>query len=149
MAESIGTTQAKKLLTYVWFVGSAIPFLLVVCQSAIGDRYGVRVREVWEWLLPTLVPTSTLILGVLVWEARNTRRRSRRVSRVLFRVTLGLAVVYLLIVNGLLVFMQPVDPGAAGVGGIETLTGSGIYLAPLQGLVTAAFGAFFVSGESE
>ena len=145
MSTTITAKQAQRRLAYLWFIGAALPFLLVVLQSLVGSKYGDRSREVWEWLLPTILPTSSLILSVLVVDAHQRSNGRRRIGRLLYNLAFWLAGIYLLIVNAHLVFMPPVDPTGEAVGGLETLSASTIYLGPLQGLVTAAFGAFFVS----
>lgn len=137
----VSVDYCKRRLASVWFVGAGVIFTLVLVQSLL-NRYADHVNEVWGWLLPTVVPTLSLIIGVLVFDAIQQTRRHRRIDRFLFRLTFGLSAMYLVAVLLVIVF-QPL----AAVPPVQLMNQANIWLGPFQGLVAAAMGAFFVKAE--
>ncbi len=143
MASSrIPTRVARRRLALLWFAGAAVVFLLVVGQS-IGGKYGSAVADAWSWFLPTVLPSLSIMVSVLVLDVRRSSR-DRNVDRFVFRLTSWLSVSYLVLVLSTLL-LQPI----AGVEPIELMRRSNLWLGPLQGIVTAALGAFFVKGEEK
>ena len=130
-------SSAKRRLSVVWFAGAALLSLLMVAQTIFGHY--ADAAEAWSWLLPGIVPTLSLIIGVLVVDALGKGAADRHVDRFMFRVALGLSVFYLLLV-AVPVLAQPFTELAPG----ELLELSNLGLAPAQGLVSAALAAFFV-----
>ena len=136
--------KSRSFLAYLWVVGSVALIVLAISFHVIGDRYGNRDGEVWEWLLPSFMPTLTLIISVLVTDNQNDSSTST-VSKTLFHITAGCASVYLLLLFCLLLFPQAGNE----VDSIDKLKQTSIYLGPLQGIVSAAYGAFFISRSSQ
>ena len=136
---SIQMSLCKKRLGLVWFIGGGTPFLLMVVQSIAGF-YGDRTEEAWGWLLSTIMPTISLIIGVLVADARHHSRDIGDVDTFIYRVTLWLSVIYLVIVSLTFVLRR-----LSGMDQLELMKLSHLWLAPLQGLVAATIGVFFVS----
>ncbi|NUN14374.1 MAG: hypothetical protein HUU55_12155 [Myxococcales bacterium] len=132
---------AKRRLATLWFVGSGLAFALVLVQSILG-KYGEQTADAWSWLLPTIVPTLSLIVGVLVMDALKKGVKTRSISRFMVSLTMGLSIAYLSTVL-LTLLLQPFAPIAP----LALLKQSNLWLSPLQGLATAALGAFFVKGE--
>jgi hypothetical protein len=130
--------QCKRVLALVWFIGAGVLFFMLLMQSVLG-RYGDRTSDAWSWLLPSIMPTLSLIIGVLVAEGPLARPNAALADRFLYRLTLGISVVYLLAV--LMVFLlQPFST----VGPFELMNQANLWLGPIQGLTAAALGAFFV-----
>jgi hypothetical protein len=136
-------TYCKRRLATVWFTGGGIAFFLVLVQSILG-RYGEEVGKAWGWLLPTVLPTLSLIIGVLVYDAVERPDTGRRIDRFLFRLTVALSCGYLLAVL-LVLLLTPLS----NLGPIELMSQASVWLGPLQGLVAAAMGAFFVKAARE
>jgi hypothetical protein len=137
MAISVG--NGKRWLATVWFAGAGLVFFVVLIQSLLG-RYGDDVDKIWGWLLPTVMPTLSLIVGVLVFDAvQHDHQTRRKIDRFLFRLTAGLSAAYLLSVL-LVIAIQPL----AAAPPLQLMTQANIWLGPFQGLVAAAMGAFFV-----
>jgi hypothetical protein len=134
---------SQKWLATVWLVGAGILFLIVLLQSIFG-RYGNDTSEVWGWLLPNTVPTISLIIGVLVADAFNEDEKPKSVDRFIFRLALFLSIIYLVTLT-LTLLTQPFSPFKAQ----ELMKQSKLWLAPLQGLVSASLGAFFVQRKVE
>src|SRR3546814_12120112 len=62
--------SSKWMLAAIWLVGAGGVFLLLVAQSLLG-RSEPATHEVWGWFLPTVMPTLSLIVGVLVADRRS------------------------------------------------------------------------------
>jgi hypothetical protein len=133
----------KRRLATLWFAGAGLIFFIVLVQSLLG-RYGDQVNQAWGWLLPTVMPTLSLIVGVLVFDAVQGERTTRQTDRFLFRLTAGLGAGYLAAVL-LVIALQPL----ATVPPLQLMNQANIWLGPFQGLVAATMGAFFVKSAQE
>ncbi len=142
MTTKLALSLCRRRLTILWFGGGLALFLLVVAQT-LTNHFGDRVAEVWGWFLPTLLPTLSLILGTLVAEQMGGAKRERWViDRFFFRLAFLLSALYLALVAATML-LEPL----AKVSFFELLKRSNLYLAPIQGLVAAALGVFFVKAE--
>lgn len=141
MTAMISTSTCKRRLAILWFIGGLAFFLLLVFQSIFG-KYGAKVEEAWAWFLPTIMPTLSLIIGVLVFDAAAAGGTDKQIERFTFQLAFGLSAVYLVLV-GLIPLVQPFT----SLSPFELMKRSGLWLGPLQGLVAASLGAFFVKGE--
>jgi len=134
-------TSCKRKLATLWFVWWIALFLIFLLQSIFGN-YGQNWDTAWGWFLPAVIPTLSLIVGVLVMDASGQSVQQREVDRFLFRLTFGLSVVYLLTVSSA-IFLQPF----AELPPLELMQQYNVFLGIFQGLVSAALGAFFVRAE--
>jgi hypothetical protein len=135
---AVSVARCKRWLASVWFIGGGLVFFIVLVQTLLG-RYGDDGNEIWGWLLPTVVPTLSLIIGVMVFDAVQNENTQRKVDRFLFRLTVGLSAAYLAAVF-LVIALQPL----AAAPPLQLMTQANIWLGPFQGLVAAAMGSFFV-----
>lgn len=134
--------QCKKRLATLWFIVSGCLFLLFVGQT-LGDHYHNYTEEAWGWFLPAIMPTLSLIIGVLVIEARHREKNTKKADTFLYRLSFWLSSVYLLSLT-LTILLQPVMT----LSPIKLMNRSSFWLGPVQGLVAASLGAFFVKKES-
>ena len=138
------TESSKWILAAIWLIGAGSVFVLLVAQSLLG-HYEPATQDVWGWFLPTVMPTLSLIVGVLVADRRGdggkTRGKGadRPIDHLFFRLSAGMSVLYLLLV-ALAVLIQPFLPQTAP---LELMHRSNLWLGPLQGLTVAALGVFF------
>lgn len=134
--------SSKWVLAAIWLVGAGGVFLLLVVQSLLG-HYEPATQEVWGWFLPTVMPTLSLIVGVLVADSRIARNSDKPVSgstnSLFFRLGAGMSVLYLLLV-ALSILIQPLLPQTSP---LELMHRSSLWLGPLQGLTVATLGVFF------
>ena len=130
--------KCQRALALLWLIGSGFLFTLVLVQTALG-HYGDSYADAWNWLLPGVLPTASLIVTVLF---RTTDPEQKTADRFLFRLCYGLSSMYLLAVISVLL-LQPFQSGVAA----DALKHSNIYLGPFQGLVASSIGAFFVQTE--
>ncbi|MFL6236430.1 MAG: hypothetical protein ACJ76N_25090 [Thermoanaerobaculia bacterium] len=134
--------RCRRNLAVVWFFGSGILLVLLVVQT-LGNHYGEEDREAWGWLLPNVMPTLSLIIGVLVAEAVGSDSTGKLADAFLYRISLALSIIYLLLVL-LPIVAQPFTSGSP----LEALKRSSLWLGPLQGLVSASLGAFFIKAKA-
>ena len=123
------------------FTGSGVLFFLFLLQTMFG-RYADKAVDAWGWLAPHIVPTLSLMLGVL---AAQKGVETQTVDRFFFRSSFLLSFVYLLavlLINLLLPFVA-VTPQES----LEVLKQANLGLGISQGLVSASIGAFFVHKE--
>lgn len=147
-------TKSKWVFASIWLGGAGLVFLVLVVQSLVG-RYGSQSEDAWAWYLPTVMPTLSLIIGVLASDFRaaasatTTATATATDTKVLPVAAKGLlwlgvalSVFYLLLVAITILvqpFLQDVSP-------IELMHRSNLWLGPLQGLTAGVLAAFFRSG---
>ena len=137
MSTSLGA--CKKSLTKIWFLGAGILFALIFFQTIFG-KYSGQEEEAWSWFLPTVMPTLSLMIGVLIADAKSGFfKDERKVDSFLFKLARSLSITYFVVVL-LTILVQPYTT----VDALELLVRSNLWLGPLQGLVAASLGAFFI-----
>jgi hypothetical protein len=134
----IDLVAGQRTLVLIWLVGST-PSLLLVLIRTLGPNAG-DIERVWGWLLPTIMPTLSLVVGTYAATAISESTELRTVDVTFFRVSVALSLAYLLIVTAAIAW-YPFSATAA----ILTLERIGVILGPVQGLVSACLGVFFVS----
>ena len=141
----IPVVDSHKRLVFIWFAGSGFLFALLLLQTIFG-QYGSEAREAWGLILPTFVPTLFLIIGTLIADATGSADpdASVTVDRFFFRLSDFLSIAYLATVI-LTILLSPFSR----LSQLELIKVSNLWLAPFQGLVTAALGAFFVSKNTQ
>lgn len=141
MSDRIAEGTCQNRLAAVWFLGSGIVFVLILIQTLAG-KYGSGAEAAWGWLMPAILPTLSLIVGATAYHASRPKR-DLTVSRLAYRVALGLSVFYLLLLLATLL-VDPLTPTTP----LQLMELSRFWLGPVQGLVGLALGAFFVSREA-
>ena len=136
---NVSMKNSKKRIAIVWLVGAGIVFVVVVLQS-IRRVYGDKTSEAWAWYLPTVLPTLSLIVGVLASDALSTTKTVKTIDSFIYRLALALSIVYLTVVAST-ILLSPFS----GWTPLELMKVSNLWLAPLQGIVAATIGVFFVS----
>lgn len=137
MEEKIPVSEAQRRLVLIWLIGS-MPMLALMLLRTFGPNSD-QIERVWSWLLPALMPTLSLVVGVYASTAL-AGTNARLVERVFFRVAAGLSLAYLTILT-LAIALYPSSSQPA----LVTLDRIALVLGPGQGLVSAALGVFFVS----
>lgn len=131
-------STCKRRLAVLWFAGAGTLFFVLLVQTILG-RYGERASEAWSWFLPTLMPTLSLVIGVLVMDVWERGMDNRKVDSFLFKLAFGISATYLTAVM-LIFLLQPFS----NVAPFDLMNQSNLWLGPFQGLVAAAMGVFFV-----
>lgn len=140
MTMEVKMKECQEKLTKLWFFGACALFFVLLFQTIL-DHYGHKSNDAWRWFLPTIMPTLSLIVGVIVAETLTKTDKSRMVDRFIYRLAFVVSSVYLVVVS-LTIFLQPF----ASIGPIELMNLSHLWLGPLQGLASAFIGIFFVKG---
>jgi hypothetical protein len=135
---NLSMANCKRRLAALWFIGAGILFFILLGQAIMG-RFGGRVGEAWSWLFPTILPTLSLMIGVLVMDALGHGVKTKEIDAFLFRLTFWLSTAYLLAVL-LVIALQPFS----SLSPFDLMGQSNLWLGPFQGLVAASLGAFFV-----
>jgi cytochrome bd-type quinol oxidase subunit 2 len=144
-AGNVSMREAKRRLARLWFVAAGVLFLIVLGQT-VGNAYSGNADKAWAWLLPTVVPTLSLIIGVMVAEAHQAGRTEAEVDGFIVSLAMALSWMYLLVVLAT-ILVQPLV--LSWTTRSEFLNLSHLWLAPLQGLVGAVLGALFVRQTKE
>jgi hypothetical protein len=119
-------------------IGS-VPAVIPLLARTFGPN-AEEIERVWAWLLPSVMPTLSLVVGTYAATALAESPQSKTVEVLFFRVAAGLSVAYLAIVT-FAIWLYPLAPPPA----TKTLERVGLILGPVQGLVSACLGAFFIS----
>lgn len=141
-AELVPLERVRTRMASLWLIGGLLILFVLVFQSLMG-RYGGKVAEVWGWLLPTLMPTLTMILTVLGYSALSAALSGVIVRRDFFTIAFWLSAFYLTLV-ALTILIQPwaaTTPDEA----LALMQMSNLWLGPMQGLVSAVLGVLFVT----
>ncbi len=137
----IPVVDSQKRLMFIWFTGSGFLFALLLLQTFLG-QYGSETREAWGLMLPTFVPALFLVVGTLIADATGSADPGETVTvdRFFFRLSEFLSTAYLATVI-LIILLSPFSTFPQ----LQLIKLSNLWLAPFQGLVTAALGAFYIS----
>ena len=135
-------------LAIIWFFGGGVLYLSLIFQSTFS-YYGSdeeSIRQVWSWFLPNILPILSLVIGS-TFTSRHIQS-TEKIKRIVARFCCFLSVGYLLTL-GLTIFLLPF-PRELGIdfNRIEFLKSSSLWLAPFQGLVTAALGNMLIFDRS-
>jgi hypothetical protein len=134
--------EARSVLFVIWTIGGGLALVVLMLQSMFG-RYGQQLQTVWSWFIPTVVPSISLMLGVLGATALTAKFSEPKSVRVFFfEVARYLSAFYLCI----LLMTIAIEP-LTKISAVELYTMSNYWLGPTQGLVVAALGVLFVSKE--
>jgi cytochrome bd-type quinol oxidase subunit 2 len=132
--------DARVRLTTIWLIGAGLIFGILTVQSIEG-RYGAQLQQAWAWFIPTVLPTLSLMCGVIGASALGTKD-PRQVRPDYFKIARWLSICYL-VVLALTILLEPFSP----MDPIQLFTASNYWLTPLQGLVVGATGILFTANE--
>jgi len=132
---SVLKTQMQLML--VWVIGGGI-LLLVAWLQIIFGHYGEKGQDVLTWLLPTIIPTVSLVTGVWVNNTRKKYKSTQKVERSASRIVLAVSIVYLVFI-GLIFAVQPM----VATPPMDVIKNSAVVLSALQGVVSVFLGIFF------
>jgi hypothetical protein len=141
MPEQVDVKVAQLRLMILWLIGSSPSFVLLLTRT-LGEN-SLNIQKQWGWLLASLMPTLSLVIGTYA-AAAHQNQSDKSADKTFFRVTLGLSVAYLLIVTLALIFCE-FDRESP----MKTLDNISLVIGPLQGLVSASLGVFFVSQKTK
>ena len=129
------TSQMQLML--VWVIGAAILLIVAWLQIQFG-HYGANGRDVITWLLPSLIPTVSLVTGVWANNVIRKSKSTRQVERKTYLIVLLVSLFYLVFI-ALVFAIQPMVARPP----LDVIKDSGLILSPLQGVVSVFLGIFF------
>lgn len=139
MKDSLDLRKAQRTLLFVWALGTLVPFLLLLAQTVQG-KYGDQSSKAWDWFIPAVVPTLTVIVGAIAYGASKPVER-KSVDRLAFSAAKWVSMFYLALISATLL-LQPFSETSP----LAFLEGSSrTWLAAVHGLVGVSLGAFFTS----
>ncbi len=139
----ITVLKARQKLAIIWFSGAGIVFIYVLILSIrIGDSGSIT--NLFSWFLPTVMPTLSLILSVLVTASHQQDEQIKYADPFLYKLARILSIVYLAFVSFTLL-AKPFYAGSLA----ELMSISHLWLGPIQGLVAGVLGAFFTRKEKK
>ena len=98
--------------------------------------FGDDVSSIWEWFLPNLIPTLTLVSAVVAFDQLPADQASGRVHH-LFLIAVIASIIYLLLLSLAVVsVLFATDP-------LASVRKANFWLGPVQGLSASATGVFF------
>jgi hypothetical protein len=134
----ISFSKGQQRIAILWFFGGGLAMIILIAQSIAGT-WGTWVSDAWSWLLPTILPTLTLIVTTVVVESTQQRTARTEVNWFAYYLCLGLSAFYLICVVTILIAVNFVQTKP-----LELMKMSSLWLAPLQGLLSGIIGVFFV-----
>lgn len=140
--KKISKKICKKRISVTWFIFSCILFLIFIIQTIMG-YYGNQLSNAWGWLLPNILPSLSLIISTIIFDATNTTTSNKYIDAFFYRFTLCFSIFYFICLL-LVVVLSP----KFSTYPIQQMRFSCIWLGPLQGLTTGLLGIFFVKQES-
>ncbi|UAK24522.1 hypothetical protein [Sphingomonas nostoxanthinifaciens] len=123
-------------LMLAWVVGGGLVLTVMILQTSLG-HYGDDAEAAWQWLIPNLVPSLTLVLGVSAFTKPEPVDMPSGMKP-LFLVCMAMSIFYLLVL-ALPILIQPM----VGTAPLPLLHQSNLWLGPLQGLASSLLGVFF------
>jgi hypothetical protein len=134
--------DCQRRLAILWLALALPAFILTIIRTVSPhDPLASSAQDAWGWLLASILPTLTLIVGAMAAGAvysDDERPKERYASRFVYQISLAFSAFYMIIINAMAI-ASVYDP--------SMLKTANIYLSALHGLVGAALGAFFVSAK--
>lgn len=126
---------ARARLLALWSLSGLLLICLMIART-IGNKFGHLTNDAWSWFLPTILPTLSLMISVSIAQQADDLQS----STFLYRLAFLLSVFYLVLV--LFTILNPVEDQFQNP--LELMKLSNLWLGPVQGLVAATLGVFFV-----
>jgi hypothetical protein len=129
--------SCQRWLCGVWIIG-CIPAFAVVAIQTMNGYYGAQDQDAWGWLLASTMPTMSLAVGSYVASASGRSSEGKTVDSTVFALAIGLSALYLVTVNGTILFAP-----LSTVRTLDAMHHMNLLLGALQGLVGTCLGVFF------
>jgi hypothetical protein len=129
-------------LTLMWWGGGMFVILTLAAlsrQPALLTE--TEVREVWEWLLPNIMPTLTLV-GAAAYAGKDSRPPGGEGATLLFFLCLLVSGVYLFLLADAVLYLQSTTAS------LDSLRSANLWLGPIQALASSLLAFFFVKPPS-
>lgn len=122
------------ILTAIWWVWEIVLILALVLLSMQPALFGSDVPKVWQWFLPNLVPTLTMV-GVTAYVAPPSTAVTAPSS--VFLLALATSVLYLMLLSlSILATLFEAHP-------LQSMQQSSLWLGPIQGFAASGLAVYF------
>jgi uncharacterized membrane protein HdeD (DUF308 family) len=138
MSEKLEMGVAKKRLAVLWFTCFALLLLTMIVQTVTG-HFGKDDTEAWGWFFPSIMPTLSLMIAVLVGDALRQTVSPTAVDKFMFQLAFSISLLYFVAVG--IAIVAGVNPNVPAV---TYMRMSNLWLGPLQGIVSGSLGLFFL-----
>ncbi len=144
--------QLQYRLLSIWLYGGLATGVLLIVLTLSG-RYESNADKVWSWFIPTIVPTLSLMIGVIAAEAMlpPERRGEHSVEQRFAGLATRLSCAYIVVLFGTIVattIAAALDTSGEPKTAAEWLLSSNYWLAPFQAFAAVAIGAVFRSARA-
>ena len=106
MSDRIAVGIGHQRLWRIWLIALVAFFFLFVAQT-LGEKYGPQASVPWSWLMSVLLP-PVAVMGGQFGHNLKEHRGHETVSGFLLNWSVGLSVIYLLVIGAIL-FGQPLS----------------------------------------
>lgn len=142
--DGLALSKVRARLAYLWMAGAGLVVTLVFAQTIFGDL-GKNTEAVWEWLLPTVMPTIGTIAATLAATALlpSVTSPESKVRRSFVLTAEVLSVFYLALILLLILLKVKISQGTDQW--VSELHEANLLLGPLQGIIATTLGVLFLS----
>lgn len=126
---------AQKRLMILWVLCCCALLLLWFTLTFTG-RFDNIINDAWGWLLPNILPTLSLILGVYFYQVNNPSEK-RTIDKMFFLLSFYISLFYFLVLFAIILSYR------SSMSLIEYYRSFNVILGPLQGIVSIPIGIFF------
>lgn len=141
MSKRVPVVRCQQRLLILWSALTVLAVVVLLVQSTPNGVYYRQAAELWDWLLPIVVPTLSLMVGTIIAQAM-AEDSTATASQFAYRLALIASSLYLLLVIGLLLLFAEAPDVVSELKKLSKL------IAALQAIVGLSLGAFFVSKKS-
>jgi hypothetical protein len=132
----------KKRLLILWLSIAGLLAIILIAQSfggAFADGVVDHTEEAWRWFLPNVLPTLSLMIGVVMKDLIETKEKEQLIDPFVYHLSFGLSITYLLMLMAS-ILLSPMFPNSDP---LELMKQSSLWLNAMQGLVSLVLGVFF------
>jgi ABC-type Fe3+ transport system permease subunit len=144
----ISLERVRLALGGVWLLGGGAVLVVVIFQVLLG-RFEDHSQEAISWLLPTIMPTLTMILTTLGYTALDATYATALVRKSFFWVALVSSLFYLLLILLTVLLQAKQTPDGrilmTGKEMLDQMHLASLWLGPIQAVVASVLGVLFAS----
>lgn len=129
--------SAQRLtLTLLWWIWGVALLICMIPLSLQPVIFGTDTQKVWQWLLPNILPTMTMV-GAAAYADPKPNTATQPI--VIFYFALATSIIYLILLTVSIVAGAFFSPKP-----LEALRASSLWLAPFQGFVSSYLAYHFI-----
>ncbi|MDB5116441.1 MAG: hypothetical protein JWQ79_1933 [Mucilaginibacter sp.] len=134
----INAKEARKKLTYLWFIICGLLLLIFIIQHLNG-KFENYTAEAWMWISPNIFPFIGLVSGGYIID--KNEKAEKYVDRFYYKLSFFSSLFYFTIIL-LVIVTYPLSEKPI----LEHYKDSNLFLIPIQSIITGIIGIFFIKG---